>query len=84
MSQPLTIDRFEQFEKKIDGRFDKLEANHQELMLAVADVVTSVNDHIDERLERLEQLLQVKQRVDRIETLLAEKFGRDTLMRAGL
>ena len=77
MSQPLTLERFEAFEKKYDQ-------NHQELMLAVADVITGVNDHLDERLDRLEQLFSVKSRVDRIEVLLAEQFGRDVLMRAGL
>lgn len=34
----------------MDRRFDTLDANHQDLMLAVADVVTRVNDHMDERL----------------------------------
>ena len=84
MSEPLTLERFEAFEKKLDQRFDTLETNHHDLMLAVADVVTRVNDHMDERLDRLEQLLAVKHRVDRIEVLLAEQFGRDVLARAGL
>lgn len=53
-------------------------------MLAVARVITDVNDHMDERLDRMEQLLKVKERVDRIEVLLAEQFGRDVLARAGL
>ena len=62
MSHPLTTERFEQFEKHLDQRFDAVdkrfdtqEANHQDLMLAVADVITRVNDHLDERLDRLEQ-----------------------------
>ena len=77
MSQPLTLERFEKFEKKYDQ-------NHEDLMLAVASVITNVNDHVDGRLERLEQLLKVKDRVDRIQVLLAEQFGRDVLIRAGL
>lgn len=77
MSQPLTLERFEVFEKKYDK-------NHQELILAVAAVITDVNEHMDERLDRLEQLLKVKERVDRIEVLLAEQFGRDVLARVGL
>lgn len=46
-------------------------------MLAVAGVITDVNDHMDERFARLEQLLEVKTRVDKIHVLLAEQFGRD-------
>jgi hypothetical protein len=77
MSEPLSLERFEKFEKHIDQRFD-------ELGLAVAAVITDVNDHMDERFNHLEQLLKVKDRVDRIEVLLAEQFGRDVLARAGL
>lgn len=84
MSEQLTVERFEKFEKKLDKRFDTLDANHQDLMLAVADVITGVNDHLDERLDRLERLLAVKERVDRIEVLLTEQFGRDALLRVGL
>jgi len=43
-----------------------------------------VNEHIDERLKSLERLLEVKDRVDRMQVLLAEQFGRDVLARAGL
>ncbi|MBX3027058.1 hypothetical protein KF840_19310 [bacterium] len=80
----LTLERFEAFEKKLDRRLDKMDANHQELMLAVADVVTHVNDHIDRRFARLEQLLEVRDRVDKMQVLLAEQFGAEVLARAGL
>lgn len=73
----LTLERFEAFEQKYDR-------NHQQLMLAVAGVITDVNDHIDERFTRLEQLLEVKTRVDKMQVLLAEQFGADVLARAGL
>ena len=77
MPEPLTLERFEKFEQHLDQRFD-------DLTLAVAGVITDVNDHMDERFNHLEQLLKVKERVDRIEVLLAEQFGRDVLVRAGL
>ena len=112
MSELLTVEHFEKFEKKIDQRFDavnkrfdavdkrfdavdqqfdavdqrfdKIETNHQELMLAVADVVTKVNDHLDERLEPLEKLTTLPLRADKVEVFLAKEFGRDKLSQAGL
>jgi hypothetical protein len=89
MSKPLTReelreelrdqlnDRFEHYEKRADER-------HREMMVGIADVITGVNDHLDERLDRLERILAVKERVDRIEVLLTEQFGRDALLRVGL
>lgn len=69
MSQGITIEQLRSelgaFKESIDGRFDgmdrrfdKIEANHQELMLAVAEVVTQVNDHFDEHISRVERLVR--------------------------
>jgi len=49
MTESLTLERFEKSERRAEER-------HQELILAVADVVTRVNEHFDERLDRLERL----------------------------
>ena len=62
MSEPLSRDEFftyfKAFEGRIENRFDKIEANHQELMLAVAEVVTQINDHFDEHISRVERLVR--------------------------
>jgi hypothetical protein len=70
-------DRFEHYEKRQDER-------HREMMQAFADAIESTNTHFDDRLDRLERILAVKERVDRIEALLTEHFGRDALLRVGL
>jgi phosphate uptake regulator len=73
MSQTLTLEHFDDvitaFKSHTDERFDAVERRL---------------DKMDERFDQLERLLAVKDRVDRIEILLAEKFGRDVLARAGL
>jgi len=55
------------------------------------EVITTFKAHVDDRfdgmdrrLEAVEQLLSVNNRLDKIEVLLAEQFGRDVLIRAGL
>lgn len=77
MSEPLSAKEFRSF-------VELYTRNHQDLMLAVAGVITDVNDHVDDRFTRLEQLLEVRDRVDKMQVLLAEQFGRDVLARAGL
>ena len=54
------------------------------MMQGFAEVIENVNAHTDARFDELRDLLEVKDRVDRIQVLLAEQFGRDVLTRAGL
>lgn len=67
MPEPLTVERFAQYERRAEER-------HHELIFAVADVVTRVNEHFDERLDRLERLQDLEQRLERFETETRTKF----------
>lgn len=70
-------DRFEHYEKRQNER-------HREMIQGFAEVIESVNAHMDERFDELKELLELKGRVDKMQVLLAEQFGVDALTRAGL
>lgn len=61
-------DRFEHYEKRTIAREEQ---QHQEIMSGFAETIASVNDHIDERFDRLEKLLSL----DREVRTLSERFA---------
>lgn len=69
----LTQEHFDEvitaFKSHVDDRFETID--------------TTLADHTA-RLERLERHIDVSDRLDKIEILLAEQFGRDVLARVGL
>lgn len=77
-------DRFEHYEKRHEKK-------HEEMMRGFDEVITDLKAHIDDRfddverrLTTVEQLITVKDRVDKMQVFLTEQFGRDVLARAGL